>query len=117
MTHATRSACLLGATAVFAILVCLAVAPAAAAQDASAAADEPAAATDETADACADVPLWQKATCRVGENVQAGVSNIVTAGVTSVFDQLYEWVAGGASWLLGQLVSLMDSSTRPHVTA
>ena len=48
---------------------------------------------------------------RVGEAVGAGLS-MATAGM---FEQLYDWVVGGTTWLLRKLVSLMDSSTRPSL--
>ena len=49
---------------------------------------------------------------RVGDAVGAGLS-MATSGM---FEQLYDWVVGGATWLLRKLVSLMDSSTRPNLT-
>lgn len=102
------------ATAFVAMLLFTGVATAQAASESATSDSEPAASSD---DPCAGLRIWEKPVCEMQNNVQAGVGNIVTAGVTSVFDQLYQWVAGGASWLLGELVSLIDSSTRPNVTA
>lgn len=102
------------ATAFVAMLLFTGVATAQAASEPATAESEPAASSD---DPCAGLRIWEKPVCEMQNNVQTGVGNIVTAGVTSVFDQLYQWVAGGASWLLGELVSLIDSSTRPNVTA
>jgi hypothetical protein len=65
---------------------------------------------------CAALPWWERPGCEVGQGVQSGVGSIVSAGVGGVFDQLYGWVAGGASWLLTRLVSLLDSTTRTDVT-
>ena len=102
------------ATAFVTMLLFIGVAAAQAASESATAESEPAAGSD---DPCAGLRIWEKPVCEMQNNVQTGVGNIVTAGVTSVFDQLYQWVAGGASWLLGELVSLIDSSTRPNVTA
>jgi hypothetical protein len=30
-----------------------------------------------------------------------------------VFDQLYDWVAAGATWLMSELVTLIDTSSQP----
>ncbi len=110
-----------GATCVVAFILLLTLAEPGTAQaptDAAVAPPEAAESPDGTADdPCADLRPWRVPGCRLQQNVEAGVSNVVTAGITSVFDQLYEWVAGGASWLLGQLVTLIDSSTRPDVGA
>ena len=67
----------------------------------------------ESLDPCGGLPLWQRPGCKVSQGVQAGVDSMVGG----VFDQLYGWVAGGAAWLLSRLVSLLDSSTRPDVSA
>lgn len=70
-----------------------------------------------TEDPCDDVPLWEKPACRAAEGVRQGAATIITAGLTGVFDQLYEWVAGGAAWIMGELVGIIDASTSPDVTA
>ena len=111
-----------GATCVVALILLLGLAGPAAAQATTEGVVAPPAATGESPggaadDPCADLRPWRVPGCRLQQNVEAGVSDVVTAGITSVFDQLYEWVAGGASWLLGQLVTLIDSSTRPNVGA
>ena len=103
-----------------AVLAALLVAPsvAAASEAAPSEAADPAAETaDAPADPCADLRVWEKPACEVSQGVQAGVDGVVASGVASVFDQLYEWVASGAAWLLEQLVTLIDSSSRPDVTA
>jgi hypothetical protein len=77
--------------------------------------------TEETGgddpDPCENLRPWEQPACWVREGLASGVNGIVMAGIGSVFDQLYEWVGSGAAWLLGQLVSLIDLSTRPHVGA
>jgi len=47
--------------------------------------------------------------------VSAALGGVAGALSTSIFQQLYEWVVGGATWLLRRLVSAIDSSTRPDL--
>ena len=66
---------------------------------------------------CADPANWDDPGCAVGDGGGGPVGRLVGAGLSSVFDGLYEWVASGAAWLLGRLAGLIDSSTRPRVDA
>ena len=51
----------------------------------------------------------------VGQGVSSALGGVGSALSTSIFQQLYEWVVGGATWLLRRLVSAIDSSTRPDL--
>lgn len=101
-------------------LAALAAGAPAAAQEAANPA--PAVQTDEPPtsgedDPCEDPEVWEWSACRMRDGVRDTVGGLITAGAANVFDQMYEWMATGAVWLMEQLVALIDGSTAPDVGA
>src|SRR3954469_20238637 len=59
--------------------------------------------------------------CSVGGTALGAVGDVVGAGVDAVggaaMNGLSNWVADGASWLIGHIARLVERSTRPDLTA
>ncbi|MBA2577712.1 MAG: hypothetical protein H0V05_13895, partial [Euzebyaceae bacterium] len=76
-------------------------------------------ATEEPAeeDECPRIPPSVWIACKAARAAGDGPGAIVGAIGQNVLDQLYEWVAAAALWLLDRVLGFMQESTRPQVTA
>jgi hypothetical protein len=59
--------------------------------------------------------LCDKVTGKVTGAITSPVSNALKGVGDDVFKELTKWVAQGAGWLTGQVVTAVDSSTTPHL--
>jgi hypothetical protein len=59
--------------------------------------------------------LCDKVTGKVTGAITSPVSDALKGVGDDVFKELTKWVAQGAGWLTGQVVSAVDSSTTPHL--
>jgi hypothetical protein len=59
--------------------------------------------------------LCNKVTGKVTGAITSPVSNALKGFGDDVFKELTKWVAQGAGWLMGQVVTAIDTSTTPHL--
>lgn len=71
-----------------------------------------------SSDSC-DAAGLLRPTCELAQGGLPGpgalLTGALTSGADSVIRGVVDWVVGGASWLLGELMQLIDSSTRPNL--
>jgi hypothetical protein len=74
---------------------------------------------DTGSHACELAPPWLQPACYLTSGGSGGdglLGGVISSGAEAALRSIVEWVVGGAAWLLGQLVGLIDSATRPDVT-
>jgi hypothetical protein len=73
---------------------------------------------DAEIEACERLPWGSRSLCAgVSDAFAFGVQPIVAGGVQAVLDEMVAFVVDGAGWLLDQVASFLETSTRPQLTS